>query len=259
MTDQNPSNFKKIFQTKPAKIVLLINAGLLLMLFLAYVMSGRYVSTKDAHLKARKVLVASDRLGKIEQVLIQDHQKVSLDQTLVSIVPLAAEGPLVATAQPVLIRAPTQGTVTQLHVHPGEIVSIGQPLFSIVDEREFWVEAHFKETDLAHVRPGQIAQVQIDAYPGLIWLGRVLSLAPVTGSEFSMLPPQRNPGNWVKVVQRIMVKLSFDQSLPSDLRLGLQQHLNQYPLFAGMSAVVQIDTQKRCWERAWDRLLNSVN
>jgi membrane fusion protein (multidrug efflux system) len=113
----------------------------------------------------------------------------------------------------------------------GEFVSTGSPLFSIVNTKHFWIEANYKETDLTYIRPNQKAIVTIDAYPDKQWKATVASITPASGAEFSILPPQNSSGNWVKVVQRVMVKLEFDDYDPTSL------------LVAGMSANVTIDTK----------------
>ena len=119
-------------------------------------------------------------------------------------------------------------------LQPGDQVRAGIPLFVIVANSRPWVEANLKETDLTHVVPGQSAQVVLDIYPDDVWEGRVDSISPATGAEFAILPPQNASGNWVKVVQRLPVKLRL---IPHD---------GEKPLRAGMTATVRIDTgQKR--------------
>jgi membrane fusion protein (multidrug efflux system) len=102
-----------------------------------------------------------------------------------------------------------------------------------------WVEANFKETELTHMRPGQEATVDIDTYHDAQCRAKVLSLSPGTGLSFSLLPPENATGNWVKVVQRLPVRLSLDCT-PSDL-----------PLHAGLSATVEVDTNHRRPWLAW--------
>lgn len=128
------------------------------------------------------------------------------------------------------LRAPKVGVVGNGPPLPGDLVTAGRPLFSLVLLDDVWVDANLKETDLAKVRVGQQATVKVDAYPGQVWQARVGSISPASGSQFSLLPPQNASGNWVKVVQRIPVRLALtpDKDLP--------------PLRAGMSAVVSIDT-----------------
>jgi membrane fusion protein (multidrug efflux system) len=112
----------------------------------------------------------------------------------------------------------------------GGRVENGRPAFAIVTDQAVWVEANFKETDLEYVRPGQSVSVDVDTYGGRRWIGRVESIAQATGAEFSLLPAQNASGNWVKVVQRIPV------------RIALQAGRDDPPLRAGMSAQVEIDT-----------------
>jgi membrane fusion protein (multidrug efflux system) len=130
-----------------------------------------------------------------------------------------------------VVVAPTAGIVSKIDgLRPGDYVTAGQPAFSIVADDSLWVEANLKDTDLTYVRPGQIVTVEVDSYPGRVWQARVDSIGAATGSEFSLLPPQNATGNWVKVVQRVPVRLVLDDS-------G-----DDAPLRAGMSAVVSIDT-----------------
>lgn len=130
------------------------------------------------------------------------------------------------------VKATISGIVANVTMRPGEYVTAGQPLFGIVDDKNLWVEANFKETDLTHVRAGQWAHIRIDTFPGREWLAKVASITPATGAEFSILPPQNSSGNWVKIVQRIMVRLEFEKQ---------DDHAPQ--LAAGMSADVSIDTR----------------
>jgi len=102
-----------------------------------------------------------------------------------------------------------------------------------------WVEANFKETELTHMRPGQTATIAVDTYPDADCRGKVTSLSPGTGLTFSLLPPENATGNWVKVVQRLPVRLSVDCT-GSDV-----------PLHAGLSVTVEVDTQYRRPWMAW--------
>ena len=127
------------------------------------------------------------------------------------------------------IVAPQAGIVSHLP-KVGARVEIGRPAFAIVTDAAVFVEANFKETDLEYVRPGQAVRVEVDTYPHFEWVGRVESISQATGAEFSLLPPQNASGNWVKVVQRIPVRVALTPG-PDDP-----------PLRDGMSADVRIDT-----------------
>ncbi|MGH7781752.1 MAG: efflux RND transporter periplasmic adaptor subunit [Candidatus Binataceae bacterium] len=121
------------------------------------------------------------------------------------------------------IYAPFAGIVTHKTTHIGHRVQIGEPLLAIVPLRHLYVTANFKETQLTDVRVGQQATVEADIYPDYIYHGHVDSISMGTGAAFSLLPPENATGNWVKVVQRVPVKIVFDQDIPADkpLRLGL--------------------------------------
>ena len=131
-----------------------------------------------------------------------------------------------------VIAAPVDGVVTQVErLQRGDYINAAQPLFALVSQSDIWVEANFKETDLTHMRPNQRASIWVDAYPGTVFIGTVESVSPGTGSSFSLLPPENASGNWVKVVQRLPVRLSIDQRDPS------------LPLAAGMSVTATVDTR----------------
>ncbi|MGO9605925.1 MAG: efflux RND transporter periplasmic adaptor subunit [Candidatus Binataceae bacterium] len=121
------------------------------------------------------------------------------------------------------IYAPFDGIVTHKTVHVGNRVQVGEPLLAVVPVRRLYVTANFKETQLTDVRVGQKAEVEADIYPGYTYHGHIDSISMGTGAAFSLLPPENATGNWVKVVQRVPVKIVFDQPIPEDkpLRLGL--------------------------------------
>lgn len=129
------------------------------------------------------------------------------------------------------IKAPADGIVTKVEqLQAGSYIKAATPVFSLVSDKEVWVEANFKETDLAHMHVGQDATVEIDALPGKIFHGKVVSFSPGTGSSFSLLPAENASGNWVKVVQRLPVRISIDDAEA------------QAPLQAGLSATATVDT-----------------
>jgi membrane fusion protein (multidrug efflux system) len=119
------------------------------------------------------------------------------------------------------VRAPTAGYVANLSLRPGNTVTPGAPLFSIVGNDEFWVDANFKETELSRVHPGQPARVTLDMYPKHPFDGVVESVSPGSGAAFSLLPPQNATGNWVKVTQRVPVRVRITNPDPAfPLRIG---------------------------------------
>jgi membrane fusion protein (multidrug efflux system) len=128
------------------------------------------------------------------------------------------------------VRAPIDGVVSKRSVEVGQIVQPGQPLLALVPLQDVWVIANFKETQLTKIRPGQRAEVRIDSFPDTVFVGSVNSISAGTGSRFSLLPPENATGNWVKVVQRVPVKILLDGRTVG----------NPQPLRAGMSAVVTV-------------------
>ena len=141
-----------------------------------------------------------------------------------------------------IIRAPSDGIISNMNLQIGEYIDAGEPVFSLIQTENLWVEANLKETRLTHVREGQEVVIKVDAYPGVEWQARVSAIAPATGAEFSLLPPQNATGNWVKVVQRVPVMLEL---LPSEDTSESDPPV----LRAGMTATVTIDTghQRELW------------
>ena len=130
-----------------------------------------------------------------------------------------------------VLRAPISGTATQVdNIQLGRFVAAGTPVFSVIDDKDIWVDANPKETDITYLRVGQRATLDVDSFPDHTFKGHVVAVSPGTGAQFSILPPQNATGNWVKVVQRVPVRIAFDKD--EDTRL----------LRAGMSVVVDIDT-----------------
>jgi len=132
------------------------------------------------------------------------------------------------------LKAPIGGTATQVdNIQLGRFVTAGTPILSVIDDATLWVDSNPKETDLTYVRVGQKVAIDVDAFPDHAFRGTVSSISPGTGAQFAILPPQNAIGNWVKVVQRVPVRIAFDPG--QDVRL----------LRAGMSVTVDIDTGRR--------------
>lgn len=132
------------------------------------------------------------------------------------------------------VMAPIAGTATQVdNIQLGRFVAAGTPLFSVMDDAAPWIDANPRETDITYLRVGQPVDIAVDSFPDRGFHGTVASVSPGTGAQFAILPPQNSNGNWVKVVQRVPVRIVFDRG--QDLSL----------LRAGMSVVVDIDTGRR--------------
>lgn len=143
------------------------------------------------------------------------------------------------------VTAPDDGIVTKVDdLQIGGFVNAGTPVFSLLSSRRIWIEANFRETGLTHMRPGQAATIDVDAYPDRKFKAHIVSMSPGTGSDFSVLPPENATGNWVKVVQRLPVRLELD-----DLDPGR-------PLFSGISVTARVDTGYR---GSWRHLLQPAS
>jgi membrane fusion protein (multidrug efflux system) len=127
------------------------------------------------------------------------------------------------------VRAPVAGRVAQAdRLQAGLQIIPNLPVLTLVSERSTYVEANFKETDLDEMRPGQRAEVRFDAYPGLVLEGHVASIGAGTGSQFSVLPAQNATGNWVKVTQRVPVRIALDERSPRPLIAGLSTEVTVF-------------------------------
>ena len=133
-----------------------------------------------------------------------------------------------------VLRAPLAGTATQVNsIQLGRYITAGTPVFAIVDDRNPWVDANPKETDITDLRVGQKVTVDVDTFPDRSFRGTVIAVSPGTGAQFSILPPQNASGNWVKVVQRVPVRIAFDAG----------EDMSR--LRAGMSVTVSIATGRK--------------
>ena len=134
------------------------------------------------------------------------------------------------------VTAPEDGIVTRVDdLQVGNFVNPGTTVFSLLSSRRIWIEANFRETGLTHMRPGQEATIDVDAYPDRTFRAHIVSMSPGTGSDFAVLPPENATGNWVKVVQRLPVRLELDAVDPNR------------PLFSGISVTARVDTGYRFW------------
>jgi membrane fusion protein, multidrug efflux system len=132
------------------------------------------------------------------------------------------------------VTAPDDGVVTRVDdLEVGDFVNPGAAVFSLMSSRRIWIEANFRETGLTHMRPGQEATIDVDAYPDHEFKAHIVSMSPGTGSDFAVLPPENATGNWVKVVQRLPVRLELDAVDPNR------------PLFSGISVTARVDTGYR--------------
>ncbi len=132
------------------------------------------------------------------------------------------------------VLAPDDGIVTKVDdLQLGDYLPAGAAAFALLSSRHIWIEANFRETGLAHMRPGQAATIAVDAFPDHGFKAHVASMSPGTGSDFAVLPPENATGNWVKVVQRLPVRLEVDQPDADQ------------PLYSGISVTVRVDTGYR--------------
>jgi membrane fusion protein (multidrug efflux system) len=179
-----------------------------------------------------RIVVVKRRLDRMLAALGGNPEVATDDHPLVR-EKLAERGRAALDLRRTTIAAPIAGTAVNVRLQPGDQLKPATPIFVIVAASRPWVEANMKETDLTHVVPGQKASVVLDIYPDIAWEAEVESISPATGAEFAILPPQNASGNWVKVVQRLPV------------RVRLLPRSGEPPLRAGMTATVSIDTGRK--------------
>lgn len=190
-------------------------------------------TTKAAYDASRHALQqARERVRQVEAAAVEARTKLATGGTGVN---PQVEAARVQRAQAQVnlgrteIRAPSAGRIAQSdRLQVGQMMVAGLPAVTLVDTARPWVEANFKETDLAHMRVGQRAEIRFDAYPGLRVRGHVLTIGAGTGSEFSVLPAQNATGNWVKVTQRVPVRIAFDEKPSRDMIAGLSADVTVY-------------------------------
>lgn len=177
----------------------------------------------------RQAEVVRQQMAAIEAQLGGDVTK-PMEQLAIYRAALARRDDAALALSRTKVFAPGAGVVANVTLRPGDYINAGAPVFSLAELGHTWIEANFKETELTHVLTGQTAAITVDSFPGVTWTGHVESLSPASGNEFSLLPAQNSSGNWVKVVQRIPVRVAIDA------QPGAPQ------LRAGMSVDVEIDT-----------------
>jgi len=194
----------------------------------------------SAEVARQRIASLEEDLTRIEAQLAGDP-KIKVDDHPRVKQMLAAREEALLNLRRTTIEAPIDGVVSKVLV-PGSYAVMGVPSIAVVADRDLWIEANFKETELTRVRVGQPVTITVDTYPDMQCTGKVTSLSQSTGAEFAVLPPQNATGNWVKVVQRIPVRTSVicKEGDP--------------PLRVGMSVTIEIDTGHR---RSFGELLRS--
>ena len=199
----------------------------------AHIVSSTGYDTAHRNLESSRQALAS-----LEQQLagiaanLNDRPTAPVEQYPQYLSALAARNEAARELAHTMVRAPFDGIVTSVpSIQPGRYLAASMTAFYLVDTDHVWIHADPKETELTYVRPGQPATVKVDTYPGASWHGTVASISPAAAQQFSLLPAQNTSGNWVKVVQRIPVRITVDTS-GRDLP----------PLRAGMSVEVSIHT-----------------
>jgi len=182
--------------------------------------------------KAKESLSASRQAVASALAALGGNPEIETDKHPTVLAALAARDKAAYELQQTSVKAPADGIISQASdFRSGQFVGVGTPLFTLVETQSSWVEANFKETQLTHMKPGQKAEIVFDTYPDRPIEATVEDISAGTGAEFSLLPAQNATGNWVKVTQRIPVRLKLHVD---DVDL---------PLRTGMSAVVTVDTE----------------
>ncbi|RUW67273.1 HlyD family secretion protein [Mesorhizobium sp. M4B.F.Ca.ET.049.02.1.2] len=181
--------------------------------------------------KARQQLAVAEQGIISAKAALGGNPDIETDKHPTVMAALAARDKAAYDLAQTTVTAPADGVVSQASSFKvGQYVAIGTPLFSLVETGDTWIDANFKETQLTHMKPGQKAEIVVDTYPGKTFEATVKAIGAGTGAEFSLLPAQNATGNWVKVTQRIPVRLELTDP---DAKMALR---------TGMSATVTVDT-----------------
>jgi len=183
------------------------------------------LATKNLHVAQADLLSAQAQLRQAQQkrgLLGQDNSQLRAAETAIS----AAQLDIGYTQ----VFAPTDGFIDNFDLQAGDKVNAYQPVFVLIENNSWWLDANFKETQLSRIAPGQDVKVTLDMYPGKIFSGKVLSISSGSGTSFSLLPPENASGNWVKVTQRFPVKII------------LSAENQKYPYRLDASATATVDT-----------------
>jgi membrane fusion protein, multidrug efflux system len=187
-----------------------------------------------------QILISTQEIAEVRARLGGDPARPATEQPAVREATAARDRAALDLAR-TDVYAPVDGIVTNFDLQRGEYVTAGTTVFSLVGTENVWIQANYKETDLTFVKVGQRATIHIDMFPDGPRTAIVTSISPATGAEFALLPPQNATGNWVKVVQRLPVRLRLEQSTDAPA------------LRAGMSVIVEIDTKHRRPVPKWAR------
>ena len=190
----------------------------------------KYLSVQQADNQLTAAKSAGARLAADQAALAETQAQQVLNGARIAAAQAALRTAKLYLSETTLY-APIAGVVSKVdNIHVGDVANINQDLFPLIGNEEYWVEANYKETDLDRVRPGQSADVIIDMYPNHGFKGKVVSLSGGAGNAFSLLPPENATGNWVKVTQRVPVRVLITNPDP------------KFPLRIGTSASVTVDT-----------------
>jgi membrane fusion protein, multidrug efflux system len=268
--DSAPPSARQPLLSKRALSVVGVLAliGLIVAGYFYWQHSTLYPSTENAQVQANIVQITPLVTGAVTEVKVEPFASVRSGDVLVQLDPAPYEAALklaqsrltVAQQQPTgtgpqaiaakanveqaqlavdqakldldhaTIKAPVDGNVGKVRIQPGELAKAGMPLFPLVNTAHWWVDANFKETDLARIKVGQSANITVDAFPSRAFTGKVEAISRATNSAFSLMPPENATGSWVKVVQRFPVRIALTLK-PDDPTIGV-----------GASASVTIDT-----------------
>jgi len=197
---------------------------------------AQYAINNAALINAKNTALRTSTLARKKYVSVQDNENVSTALATAEASLNLAKATLDQAQLDLTwahVTAPANGWVTNVALRAGDVVTANQPLFALISDGQFWVDANFKETELAEIESSQRAVIYVDMYPDHPFEGTVQSISGGTGSAFSLLPPQNATGNWVKVTQRVPVRIRVVNADPD------------FPLRIGSSASVRISLHSK--------------
>ena len=208
--------------TKPKKVFVAVLAVFLLSLagvsYYYWYTNAHYVATEDAYIDGTVLKVGPQMAGKLLEVRVKEGDRVAAGEVLARLDDAAL--PPGARTDLLLVKAPAAGEVLKVLTHAGEVVGAGQPVAMLADPEDVYLTVNVEEKKIGRVRPGQRVTFTVDGIPGRTFTGKVVEIQDAVASTFSLLPTRSTSGSFIKVVQRVPVKVHIEDAAGAPLRLG---------------------------------------
>jgi len=178
------------------------------------------IEKKVKEARYKKALLDFERAKNLQKTQLISRADFENMESMTSLAEADFQGALLKEKYMKVI-SPTDGIVAKTYIKPGQFIQPGQNLFTVISNKKFWIKANYKETQINAIRTGQNVRIEIDAYPGVEFKGKVVGVYPSSGAVTSLIPAENATGNFTKIVQRVPVKISIDEKEGFTLRPGM--------------------------------------